>query len=401
MTGTNTIPEDWDVHTLDEVSVKIQDGTHFSPTLGGSEYRYITSRNIGNGRLRLDSVEMISESEHRKIYRRCDTRFGDLLLTKDGANTGNAAINSFMDEISLLSSVAFIRANYRQATEGYLLQYLLSGAGRKQIDDAMAGNAITRLTLAKIKALRVPMPRVEEQQRIASALADADELIAALERMIAKKQAIKQGMMQQLLTGKTRLPGFSEPWREVALGDAGVILDNLRMPLSGTQRADRSGPFPYCGANGVLDHIDDYMIDDDVVLLAEDGGNFDQWRTRPIAYRMKGKIWVNNHAHVLKATQSGDTGFLFYALQHKDITPFISSGTRSKLTRGELVRIMISMPDEVDEQRAIAEALGDADREIDLLRQRLNKARSVKTGMMQQLLTGRTLLSAEHAGEPS
>lgn len=90
-----------------------------------------------------------------------------------------------------------------------------------------------------------------------------------------------------------------EGWTETDLGSASVILDNLRVPLSGAQRASRPGPFPYCGANGVLDHIDDYMIDDDVVLLAEDGGNFDQWRTRPIAYRMKGKIWVNNHAHVL------------------------------------------------------------------------------------------------------
>src|SRR3546814_17141893 len=116
MTGTSAIPADWDVRTLDEVSARIQDGTHFSPTLGGREFRYITSRNVGYGRLRLDSVEMISESEHRKIYRRCDTRFGDLLLTKDGSNTGNAAINSFTNEISLLSRFAFVRAHPPQPT---------------------------------------------------------------------------------------------------------------------------------------------------------------------------------------------------------------------------------------------------------------------------------------------
>ncbi|MGI6795493.1 restriction endonuclease subunit S [Gordonia sihwensis] len=183
-----------------------------------------------------------------------------------------------------------------------------------------------------------------------------------------------------------------EGWTETDLGSASVILDNLRVPLSGAQRASRPGPFPYCGANGVLDHIDDYMIDDDVVLLAEDGGNFDQWRTRPIAYRMKGKIWVNNHAHVLKAAKTGDTGFLFYALQHKDITPFISSGTRSKLTRGELVRIKLLMPEAKEEQRRISDSLRDVDDLIATLERLIAKKQAIKQGMMQQLLTGRTRL---------
>ena len=181
-------------------------------------------------------------------------------------------------------------------------------------------------------------------------------------------------------------------WKEVDLGDASVVLDNLRVPLSGVQRVNRRGPFPYCGANGVLDHIDDYMIDDDVVLLAEDGGNFDQWRTRPIAYRMKGKIWVNNHAHVLKARKNGDTGFLFYALEHKDITPFISSGTRSKLTRGELIRIKVLMPEATSEQRRISESFRDADDLIATLERLITKKQAIKQGMMQQLLTGRTRL---------
>ncbi|MFD1211121.1 restriction endonuclease subunit S [Arthrobacter sp. GCM10027362] len=247
--------------------------------------------------------------------------------------------------------------------------------------------------------LSVAIPhRLEEQQAIAAALADVDRLITVLRRSINKKQAVKQGMMQQLLTGKTRLPGFGAPWRTATLGEAASILDNLRVPLSAEQRISRSGPYPYCGANGVLDYIDDYMIDDDVVLLAEDGGNFEQFNSKPIAYRMQGKIWVNNHAHVLKAAPGGDTAYLFYALERKDITPFISSGTRSKLTRGELVRIEIDLPSELAEQEAISNVLVTCDREIDALHQRLSKARDLKHGMMQELLTGHTRLqSAESA----
>lgn len=251
----------------------------------------------------------------------------------------------------------------------------------------------SNLNAGMVRDLRIQLPSVDEQKRVSAALRDADNLISTLERLVAKKQAIKQGMMQQLLTGRTRLPGHYGEWIERDLGSGAVILDNLRIPLSAAQRAGRTGRYPYCGANGVLDYIDDYAIDDDVILLAEDGGNFDQWRTRPIAYRMKGKIWVNNHAHVLKAAPNGDTDFLFYALEHKDITSAISSGTRSKLTRGELVRIKIGMPMELSEQRSIARMFVDVDREIDLLRQRLVKGRAIKQGMMQQLLRGRTRLT--------
>lgn len=209
---------------LVQVTAKIQDGTHFSPRLGGGNYKYITSKNIGEGVLRLGSVDTISREEHEKIYRRADTKFGDLLLTKDGANTGNAAINTFHEPISLLSSVAFIRSNPKLSTEQFLLQYILSGQGRRQVSDAMAGNAITRLTLAKIKALLVPVPEVGEQRRIGAALGGVDALVNSTIDLIAKKRAIKQGMMQELLTGRTRLPGFSGPWQESTVGSVARAL---------------------------------------------------------------------------------------------------------------------------------------------------------------------------------
>jgi type I restriction enzyme S subunit len=386
------VPRDWSRCALCDVAVKIQDGTHFSPALGGTDYKYVTSKNIGPGYLKLKSIETISAQEHRKIYSRCDVKYGDLLFTKDGANTGNAALSLFREEVSLLSSVAFVRADHRYALELYLLQYLLSGPGRRQIADAMSGNAITRLTLAKINNLAVPLPPIQEQRKIVSVLTTLDDQIGALKGLIAKKEAIKQGIMQQLLTGETRLPGFAGKWSKICLGEFTQVLNNLRVPLSAGRRLCRPGPFPYCGANGVLDYIDDYLVDDDVILLAEDGGNFDQFYTRPIAYRMKGKIWVNNHAHVLKAASGGDTGYLFYALAHKDIRPYISSSTRSKLTRGELVRIEVALPGDIAEQQRIAEIGADADNLIFTLKRLLTKMRTIKQGMVQELLTGRTRL---------
>jgi len=209
-TEFGVIPEDWDVQSLIEICIKIQDGTHFSPSLGGNDYLYVTSKNIGRGTLDVSNAGKIDAVQHRAIFSRCDVRKGDLLLTKDGVNTGNAALNSLDEEFSLLSSVAFLRFDTRKYEPGYFLQQVLSSDGQRQIKELMVGNAITRLTLEKIRKLRFLVPDIEEQRSLAQALSDVDRLIAALEKAIAKKRAIKTATMQQLLTGKKRLPGFGE-----------------------------------------------------------------------------------------------------------------------------------------------------------------------------------------------
>ena len=125
--------------------------------------------------------------------------------------------------------------------------------------------------------------------------------------------------MQQLLNEQTRLHGFTRDWCVKALGEIADCLDGLRIPLNEAQRAAMEGDYPYCGANGVLDYVNDFVIDDDIILMAEDGGYFDEYESRSIAYRMTGKCWVNNHAHILKAKSGFDQGFLFYSLVHKNI----------------------------------------------------------------------------------
>jgi type I restriction enzyme S subunit len=126
--------------------------------------------------------------------------------------------------------------------------------------------------------------------------------------------------------------------------------------------------------------------------MAEDGGYFDEYMTRPIAYRMSGKFWVNNHAHILKARADFDQDFLFYSLVHKNILSFLASGTRAKLNKSELNKITIQLPQEKTEQTAIASILSAMDAEIALLEAQLAKYRQLKQGLMQKLLTGRIRL---------
>jgi len=203
-TQVGKVPSDWGVKVFADLCLKIQDGTHFSPKVGGNDYLYVTSRNIGYGFIDLADVDRIDAAQHRAIYSRCDVQKGDLLLTKDGANTGNAAINTISDEFSLLSSVAFLR--FKSACDPrFFLQYVLSRTGQQRLKDLMSGNAITRLTLQKIRSFSVPVPGFPEQVAIADILCDMDSEIEALERRRDKTKAIKQGMMQALLTGRVRL----------------------------------------------------------------------------------------------------------------------------------------------------------------------------------------------------
>jgi type I restriction enzyme S subunit len=243
--------------------------------------------------------------------------------------------------------------------------------------------------LKRLEVLDCPLalpPTKAEQTAIATALSDADNYIGSLEKLIAKKRLLKQGAMQQLLCPK-------EGWVVKKLGEVADVLDNLRVPLNDNQRATIKGDIPYCGANGIVDFVNEFVIDDDIILMAEDGGYFDEYKTRPIAYRMVGKCWVNNHAHILKSKSETDQGFLFYSLVHKNILDFINGGTRAKLNKGELVNIEVPFPKVKAEQTRIATILSDMDAGIAALEKQLAKARSIKQGMMQQLLTGKIRLN--------
>ena len=210
------LPDHWDIKPLAELTSKIQDGTHFSPQSDEGPFRYVTSKNIRPGRLDLSGCGRISQEEHESIYARCDVKPGDVLLTKDGANTGNACLNNECEPFSLLSSVAFLRTEGTDNSAGFVLQYLLSAFGQKRLKDLMSGNAIPRLTLQKIKAFEIPVPPPPVQRRIAEILSIVDEAIEQTEVLIGKTQQIKTGLMHDLFTRGVTPDGRLRPPREEA-----------------------------------------------------------------------------------------------------------------------------------------------------------------------------------------
>lgn len=188
---------DWVEHQLENITEKIQDGTHFSPKSHDSgDFLYITSKNVKNGYIELSTAQFVTKEDHDNIYQRCDVKQGDVLLTKDGT-IGQACVNELTVPFSLLSSVAFIRpkSNYLNY---FLYHLLVSDLGQKEIKSQIAGQALRRITLTKIKNFKFSFPGFSEQQKVADCLSAVDELINAQTDKIAQLQQHKKGLMQGL-----------------------------------------------------------------------------------------------------------------------------------------------------------------------------------------------------------
>jgi len=187
----------WEEKTLEAISLKVQDGTHFSPkSLDQGEFFYLTSKNIKNGYIDLSSAQFVSKADHDAIYKRCDIRRGDVLLTKDGT-IGQVCVNNLDKPFSLLSSVAFIRTN-KDCDNYFLYQVLVSPVGQREISNSIAGQALKRITLTKIKNFKFLFPVISEQQKIANYLTSIDKKVELIKTQLKETETFKKGLLQQL-----------------------------------------------------------------------------------------------------------------------------------------------------------------------------------------------------------
>jgi type I restriction enzyme S subunit len=267
------------------------------------------------------------------------------------------------------------------------------------------------LNLSEIRDVPIPLPPLPEQRAIAHVLRTVQRAKETTEGVIAALKELKKSLMQHLFTygpvpvterervplQETEIGPIPAHWRVVKLGEVVEIHDKLRIPLSEKQRQSRKGIYPYCGANGVLDYIDDYLFEGEFVLLAEDGGYWGKFESS--AYIMKGRFWVNNHAHVLRAIEKhAINGFLLYMLNFMDISVFISGTTRGKLTQGVLKNLPIPLPP-LDEQREIARMLQAVDAKIAAEQTRRAALEEVFKTLLHQLMTGKVRVKGFHLPE--
>lgn len=190
-------PLSWRKRTLKEVCIKLNDGTHFSPeSYETGQYKYITAKNIKLSGFDFSNITYVPEEVHRPIYERCNPEMGDVLYIKDGATTGIAMVNTLKEEFTLLSSVALLKQD-RLVINGHFLAALLNNEDMYiDIRNNMGGAAITRLTIAKLNAIKVIVPPIEIQNKFAAFVEQVDKSKVAVQKALDEAQLLFDSLMQ-------------------------------------------------------------------------------------------------------------------------------------------------------------------------------------------------------------
>lgn len=226
----------------------------------------------------------------------------------------------------------------------------------------------------------------DEQRKIADFLIALDRRIETQQSLVDNLKKYKRGLLSAIFERRIRFKdddGSKFPeWEQKKLISCCNGFDNLRQPITANLR--RKGKYPYYGANGIQDYVDDYIFDGEYILLAEDGGHFDEFASKPIAQFISGRVWVNNHAHIIQAKQGYNNKYIFYCLEHKDIRKYINGSSRAKLNQEDMWDIPIPVPC-LYEQEKIADFITAIDCSINDNVRQLETLQDLKTSLLQQL----------------
>lgn len=391
---------------LGDVCTAIQDGAHESPKRqfkesGKGRFLYITSKNIRNNHLDLEDVSYVEEDFHNRIYPRCKPDVGDVLLTKDGANTGNVTLNTLDEPFSLLSSVCLIKTKADALKPAFLSYYIQSPDGLRNITGQMTGAAIKRIILRDIKLATIPLPSIPEQQRIVRLL---DETFAGLataqantEKNLQNARALFESHLQSVLRDKK--------WKWETIGD---LCD--RVEYGSSAKSKKVGKIPVLR----MGNIQDGRLDWRDLVYTDDNDEINRYRlkhndvlfNRTNSPELVGKtaiykgempaifagylIRIHRKEHLL------DAEFLNYFLNSKIAfdygkTVVISSVNQANINGAKLKSYPIPAP-LLSEQKAIVSRLNSLRTETQRLesiyRQKLAAFEALKKSLLHQAFTG-------------
>jgi len=300
---------------------------------------------------------------------------------------------------------------YEESFDTDFLYYILSSdLTYKQYIKMAAGSSVKNLNKEKVSELIISFPQKDEQKRISKILSDVDELISTLEKQIAKKKAMKQGVMEELLTGKKRLLGFSDKWKKINLMRVSKIKARIGWQgLKKSEYLDSGFAFLVTGTDFVdgrikwetFHYVDrarynqdmNIQIENNDILVTKDGTlgktAFVKGLTRPAT--------LNSGVFVIRPLQNAyDSEFVYHVLSSfvfKEFLDKLSAGsTIVHLYQKDMSKFEFLLPPTLEEQKAIATTLTEFDEEIKKLEEKLEKYKQIKQGMMEQLLTGKIRL---------
>ncbi|MCK5022547.1 MAG: restriction endonuclease subunit S, partial [Candidatus Aenigmarchaeota archaeon] len=422
-TEIGVIPEDWDVFNLDKLSDRIGDGIHSTPKYStDGDYFFINGNNLNNGIIEITAdTKRVSKDEY--LIHKKEINNTTVLLSINGTIGNIAFYNN--ENIILGKSAAYINLN-NGLDKRYLYQIFQTEFIKKYFDNELTGSTIKNLGLGSIRNSPIPLPPTKsEQAAIATVLSDTDALIERLEKLIAKKIAIKQGTMQQLLTGKKRLPGFEmkkgykqtelgiipEDWDVISYGEAFDFLSTASYSRADLSENDEAFYVHYGDIHTTWNFFLDFkkhnpptiekikvknysFIKDGDLIMADASEDYDGiGKSVEVKNITTNKAISGLHTFLLRGKEGifvdGFKGYIHSNRFVKTSMDRLATGLKVYgVSKTNLKTIQIPRPT-LPEQTAIATILSDMDTEIESLEQKRDKYTMIKQGMMQQLLTGR------------
>jgi len=389
-TEVGVIPDDWTVTQVQDVCGFIVPGRNKPRRLDG-DIPWITTPDLVDGQTvyRSRSSLKVTKAEAKFVGSKVVPE-GSVIMTCVGelgivALTGcevvlNQQLHAFLPSEKINSSF-LVYALKRQTSYFYTVA---------------TKTALPYINKDNCNATPIPLPSLKEQTAIANALSDVDALITSLEKLIVKKRAIKTAAMQQLLTGKKRLPPFDQTHTGYKQTELGEIPEDWEVKLIGNAISIRHGRdqkevetqggiYPILGTGGEMGRTDTFLYDKPSVLIGRKGTI-----NRPVY--MESPFWTVDTLFYSEVGRQYSAKFIYYKFCMIDWMAYNEASGVPSLNASTIEKIIQSFPVNNEEQVAIASVLSDIDTEINALEQRLSKTQQLKQGMMQELLTGRTRL---------
>lgn len=380
-TEIGVIPVDWDVKRLGDIGDSIIGLTYAPSDVSYSGKLVHRSSNVQNSRLSYkDNIYVNKEISEKLILRENDI----LICVRNGSRDliGKSAIISGK---SIGETFGAFMSVYRTSEcQAYIYYLILSDVIQKQINQAL-GATINQITNKTLDDFLIPYPKeLDEQVRISTTLSDVDSLIEKIENLIEKKKSIKQGAMQELLTGKRRLQGFSGEWEEKEFGNF-VDIKKGQMITSDT-RVDGIIPVIAGGKTPAYFHNKANRFGKTITVSGSGASaGYVAFHTQP--------IFASDCSTIEESDNYSIEYIYFYLLlMQEKIYKMQTGGAQPHIHPKDLQPLKISAPRDKEEQTAIATILSDMDTEIEKLESELTKWRDMKQGMMQTLLTGKIRL---------
>ncbi len=355
--------------------------------------------NYGKGRKMISVMDILDEHPVKYEYIRNSVQVNEEIESKNKVEYGDLVFvrssevpeevgwaKAYLEEEYALYSGFSIRGKKTNEFNSHFVELTLNSINRKQIERKAGGSTRFNVSQTILNSLELLVPKIEEQNKISYLFKKLDDTIALHQRKLDQLKELKKAYLQVMFPAKDervpklRFADFEGEWEQCKLEDLANKYNNLRIPITASKRI--YGNTPYYGANGIQDFVEGYTHDGEFILVAEDGAS--NLKDYPVQY-VNGKVWVNNHAHVLQAKRSkADNKFLMNAIKSINIEPFLVGGGRSKLNSEVMMNLEINTPSK-DEQLKISTLCKQLDDITALYQNKLNQLKNLKKSYLQNM----------------